>query len=78
MADDQEFDLASLTDDELVEQMHNDLYDGLADEIVSGTNILLARGWGAGSWPVPRWRCARQHRYRTGSGRHGWRRGFRR
>ncbi|HYL40043.1 MAG TPA: B12-binding domain-containing protein [Candidatus Binatus sp.] len=47
MADDQEFDLASLNDDELVEQMHNDLYDGLADEIVSGTNILLGRGWGA-------------------------------
>src|SRR5512135_2729357 len=26
--------------------MHNDLYDGLADEITSGTNILLERGWG--------------------------------
>ncbi|HJW21780.1 MAG TPA: B12-binding domain-containing protein [Candidatus Limnocylindrales bacterium] len=46
MADDQEFDLATLNDDELVEQMHNDLYDGLADEITSGTNILLERGWG--------------------------------
>ena len=46
MADDQEFDLASLNDDELVEQMHNDLYDGLADEIRSGTTILLDRGWG--------------------------------
>jgi methylmalonyl-CoA mutase cobalamin-binding domain/chain len=45
VADDQEFDLASLNDDELVEQMHNDLYDGLADEITSGTNILLGRGW---------------------------------
>jgi methylmalonyl-CoA mutase cobalamin-binding domain/chain len=46
MTDDQELDLSSLTDDELVEQMHNDLYDGLADEIAAGTNILLGRGWG--------------------------------
>ena len=46
MTDEQELDLASLTDDELVEQMHNDLYDGLADEIIAGTNILLGRGWG--------------------------------
>jgi methylmalonyl-CoA mutase cobalamin-binding domain/chain len=43
---DETFDLASLDDTELVEQMHNDLYDGLADEIVAGTNILLGRGWG--------------------------------
>src|SRR5256714_7972601 len=27
--------------------MHNDLYDGLKDEIVEGTNILLSRGWAA-------------------------------
>src|SRR5215207_1111003 len=27
--------------------MHNDLYDGMADEIVTGTNILLERGWSA-------------------------------
>jgi methylmalonyl-CoA mutase cobalamin-binding domain/chain len=47
MADDQELDLSTLADDELVEQMHNDLYDGLADEIVEGTKILLSRGWGA-------------------------------
>ena len=46
MADDQELDLTSLNDEELVEQMHNDLYDGLADEISQGTNILLERGWG--------------------------------
>jgi methylmalonyl-CoA mutase cobalamin-binding domain/chain len=25
--------------------MHDDLYDGLADEIVEGTNLLLQRGW---------------------------------
>jgi methylmalonyl-CoA mutase cobalamin-binding domain/chain len=41
----QDFDLKSLADDELVEQMHNDLYDGMAPEIVEGTNILLGRGW---------------------------------
>jgi len=46
MTDDQELDLSSLNDAELVEQMHNDLYDGLAAEIVEGTNILLSRGWG--------------------------------
>jgi methylmalonyl-CoA mutase cobalamin-binding domain/chain len=45
MTDEQELDLASLSDDELVEQMHNDLYDGLADEVAEGTNILLGRGW---------------------------------
>ena len=47
MADDQgqELDLAALSDEELTEQMHNDLYDGLADDITEGTNILLGRGW---------------------------------
>ncbi len=43
----EELDLASLADDELVPQMHDDLYDGLADEIAEGTNILLERGWSA-------------------------------
>ena len=42
-----ELDLATLPDDELVEQMHDDLYDGLADEIVEGTTLLLDRGWTA-------------------------------
>jgi methylmalonyl-CoA mutase cobalamin-binding domain/chain len=37
--------LVNLGDDELVLQMHDDLYDGLADEIVEGTEILLSRGW---------------------------------
>jgi len=45
VSDDQELDLASLSDAELVEQMHNDMYDGLADEITEGTNLLLGRGW---------------------------------
>jgi methylmalonyl-CoA mutase cobalamin-binding domain/chain len=49
MADEelQDIDLARLADDELVEQMHNDLYDGMKDEIVEGTKILLERGWDA-------------------------------
>jgi 5-methyltetrahydrofolate--homocysteine methyltransferase len=44
--DNDEIDLKSLSDDELVEQMHDDLYDGLLEEIVEGTEILLGRGWG--------------------------------
>ncbi len=45
--DDEELDLASLPDDELVGQIHDDLYDGLKDEVVEGTEILLERGWSA-------------------------------
>ena len=44
---DEEIDFSSLSDDELVKQMHDDLYDGLAPEIAEGTNILLERGWSA-------------------------------
>ena len=43
----EELDLRALPDGELVEQMHDDLYDGLGAEIVEGTNILLERGWSA-------------------------------
>ena len=39
--------LSELKDDELIEQMHEDLYDGLAEEIAEGTQILLDRGWKA-------------------------------
>jgi 5-methyltetrahydrofolate--homocysteine methyltransferase len=39
--------LSELADDELTEQMFDDLYDGLADEIAEGTQILLDRGWDA-------------------------------
>ncbi len=42
---DDDIDLKALPDDELVEQMHDDLYDGMRDEIVEGTQILLDRGW---------------------------------
>jgi 5-methyltetrahydrofolate--homocysteine methyltransferase len=46
MADEEDdLDLSTLDDDELVQQMHEDLYDGLADEITVGVNILLERGW---------------------------------
>ena len=45
MADEGELDLNSLSDDELVQQMHDDLYDGLKDEVVEGVNILLGRKW---------------------------------
>ena len=44
--DDEEIILADLPDDELVEQMHDDLYDGMKEEIIEGTQILLDRGWG--------------------------------
>ena len=40
-----DLDLATLPDDELVEQMHDDLYDGMADEITEGTRLLLHRHW---------------------------------
>jgi methylmalonyl-CoA mutase cobalamin-binding domain/chain len=46
MSDD-EIVLAELPDEELVKQMHDDLYDGLADEIAEGTQILLDRAWAA-------------------------------
>jgi methylmalonyl-CoA mutase cobalamin-binding domain/chain len=43
----EEIILSELPDDELVAQMHDDMYDGLADEIFEGTQILLQRGWPA-------------------------------
>ena len=44
---DDDIDLSSLNDEDLRAQMHDDLYDGLADEIAEGTNIFLSRGWSA-------------------------------
>jgi methylmalonyl-CoA mutase cobalamin-binding domain/chain len=49
MPESEEIVLAKLSDEDLVKQMHDDLYDGLADEIVEGTTILLQRGWEAGA-----------------------------
>ncbi len=45
MSDDDEIDLNALSDEDLTAQMHDDLYDGLGEEIEEGTNILLSRGW---------------------------------
>ena len=45
--DEDDLDLSTLPTDELVEQMHDDLYNGLKEEIAEGTNILLERGWSA-------------------------------
>jgi methylmalonyl-CoA mutase cobalamin-binding domain/chain len=45
--EDEDIILSELDDGELTEQMHDDLYDGLADEIAQGTQILLDRGWEA-------------------------------
>jgi len=46
MADeDDDVVLSELDDAELVQQMHDDLYDGLKEEIEEAVNILLERGW---------------------------------
>jgi len=45
MTDDDDIVLSELSDDDLVAQMHDDLYDGLKEEIEEGTNILIERGW---------------------------------
>lgn len=46
MSDFDDIDLSGLSNEDLVAQMHDDLYDGLGEEIVEGTTILLDRGWG--------------------------------
>jgi 5-methyltetrahydrofolate--homocysteine methyltransferase len=45
MADEDDIILADLPDDELLLQMHDDLYDGLKEEIEESVHILLERGW---------------------------------
>ncbi|WP_162653986.1 B12-binding domain-containing protein [Lentilitoribacter sp. Alg239-R112] len=45
MSEEEEIILSELPDDELVLQMHDDLYDGLKEEILEGTQLLLDRGW---------------------------------
>jgi 5-methyltetrahydrofolate--homocysteine methyltransferase len=47
MSDEDDIVLAELSDDDLVLQMHDDLYDGLKEEIEEGTQILLDRDWSA-------------------------------
>ncbi len=43
MSDD--LDLNSLSDEDLVAQMHDDLYDGLKEEIEAAVHVLLGRKW---------------------------------
>ncbi len=45
--EDDDIILSELPDEELIEQMHDDMYDGLAEEIAEGTQIFLDRGWSA-------------------------------
>lgn len=45
MSDEEEIILSDLSDDDLVEQMMDDLYDGMKEEIEESVNILLERGW---------------------------------
>jgi 5-methyltetrahydrofolate--homocysteine methyltransferase len=46
MSDDEDdIVLSELSNEDLVQQMHDDLYDGLTEEIEEGTRILLAREW---------------------------------
>ena len=45
MTDEEDIILSELSDEDLVEQMHDDLYDGLKEEIEEAVNILLGRGW---------------------------------
>ncbi len=49
MSDDNqaEFDLNDLSDEELIEQVHDDLYNGLKTEVEEATHIFLKRGWSA-------------------------------
>ena len=47
MPEQSEFNLRDLNDQELTEQVHDDLYNGLRDEVVEATRIFLERGWSA-------------------------------
>src|SRR3569832_453730 len=46
-SDQGEFNLRDLNDQELIEQVHDDLYNGLKSEVEEATHIFLERGWGA-------------------------------
>jgi methylmalonyl-CoA mutase cobalamin-binding domain/chain len=45
MSDAGDLDLNTLNDEELVQQVHDDLYDGLKEEVEQAVHILLGRGW---------------------------------
>src|SRR5262249_37550812 len=44
MSEQEEVDLSQLETPELLRRIQDDLYDGLADDVVAGTNELLRRG----------------------------------
>ncbi len=48
MAEEDQPDLGSLGDGELIEEMHDDIYDGLKEPVAEGVGILIERGWPAG------------------------------
>ena len=45
MSEEDDIILAELSDEELVLQVHDDLYDGLKEEIEEAVHIFLDRGW---------------------------------
>ena len=45
MSEEGELDLNSLSDEELVQQVHDDLYDGLKEEVEAAVHIFLGRKW---------------------------------
>jgi methylmalonyl-CoA mutase cobalamin-binding domain/chain len=47
MSDQEDFNLNDLNNEDLVAQVHDDLYNGLKTEVVEATNIFLSRGWAA-------------------------------
>ncbi|HXA92496.1 MAG TPA: hypothetical protein VNU73_04545, partial [Steroidobacteraceae bacterium] len=42
-----DFNLRDLNEQELIEQVHDDLYNGLRTEVELATRIFLERGWNA-------------------------------
>lgn len=60
---DDEIILSELNDDELVEQMFDDLYDGLKEEIEEATNILLERDWQPERYPDQGSCCRHDNRW---------------
>ena len=45
MSDEDDIILSELSDEELTLQVHDDLYDGLKEEIAEAVHIFLDRGW---------------------------------
>ena len=58
MSDEDDIILADLDDEELVQQMFDDLYDGLKEEIEEGRKHPLERDWHPTSADQKRWLAA--------------------